>query len=475
MVAKINRKNKTRKHFCRNKCYPNLKQGLNSIKKHKNSPPFYRLFQKKPVYSSFVNSCLHFNLIIMDLYLLIFTTGTYNAEQTYESHKELFIALEKHFTLHLVDYVKAETIPANAYKMVFIGSGGVEDKVIQNFSSFSYPITILTDGLNNSLAAACEVSACFGYKDMKVRIIHGNVSEMVEQVLIHHCAFAAKRSLRGKRIGVIGTPAPWLVASHVDYLLASQRWGVTYVDIPIEEVFKRFYTITDDEIGMQASIFANRAKACQDATPDDLLRAMRLYKAVKDICAEQKLDAVTLSSNQCINQLNATGNVTAALLTDEGIPAGGEGDLQTIMTMLMAYAVTGKPAFMGNPSFIDRKRNELILAHCSVPTKMVDEFIIRDHFETGRGIGLQGLMHEGDITLFKCGGECLDEYYVSEGYLVGNTNLISACRTQFRLKMNKPIDYFLNNPIGNHHVLIQGRHAAALQEFMQLNRCKLRE
>lgn len=411
----------------------------------------------------------------MDLYLLIFTTGTYIAEQTYENHKELFIALEKHFTLHLVNYTKAETIPSNAYKMGFIGSGGVEDKVIQNFSSFSYPITLLTDGLNNSLAAALEVSACFGYKDMKVRIIHGSIPEMVEQVLIHHRAFAAKRSLKGKRIGVIGTPAPWLVASHVDYLLASQRWGVTYVDIPIEEVFKRFYAITDDEIGMQASIFANRAKACQDTTPDDLLRAMRLYKAVKDICAEQKLDAVTLSSDQCISQLNATGNVTSALLTDEGIPAGGEGDLQTIMTMLMAYAITGKPTFMGNPSFIDRKRNELILAHCSVPTKMVDEFIIRDHFETGRGIGLQGLMHEGDITLFKCGGECLDEYYVSEGYLVENTNLISACRTQFRLKMNKPVDYFLNNPIGNHHVLIQGHHAAALQEFMQLNRCKLRE
>ena len=93
----------------------------------------------------------------MDLYLLIFTTGTYIAEQTYESHKELFIALEKHFTLHLVNYTKAETIPSNAYKMGFIGSGGVEDKVIQNFSSFSYPITLLTDGLNNSLAAALEL------------------------------------------------------------------------------------------------------------------------------------------------------------------------------------------------------------------------------------------------------------------------------------------------------------------------------
>ncbi len=48
MVAKINRKNKTRKHFCRNKCYPNLKQGLNSIKKHKNSPPSIGFFRKSP-------------------------------------------------------------------------------------------------------------------------------------------------------------------------------------------------------------------------------------------------------------------------------------------------------------------------------------------------------------------------------------------------------------------------------------------
>ena len=95
--------------------------------------------------------------------------------------------------------------------------------------------------------------------------------------------------------------------------------------------------------------------------------------------------------------VSISDRASRGVYADEGIPAGGEGDLQTIMTMLMAYAVTGKPAFMGNPSFIDRKRNELILAHCSVPTKMVDEFIIRDHFETGRGIGLQGLMHEGDI------------------------------------------------------------------------------
>ena len=310
---------------------------------------------------------------------------------------------------------------------------------------------------------------------MKARIIHGHTSDMAKQVLLHHKAFAAKRSLKGKRIGVIGTPASWLVASHVDYLLASQRWGVNYIDIPLQEVYKRFYEITDDEIGLEASIFANKAKACQDATAEDLLKAMRLYKAIKQLCVSEQLDAIALSCFALVKQLNTTGCLALSLLNNEGIPAGCEGDLQAIMTMLMAKVVTGQPSFMGNPSFIDVKRNELLLAHCSIATKMVNEFIIRDHFETQSGIAIQGLMHEGDVTIFKCGSECLDEYYLAEGYMTENTNLSTSCRTQLKIKLNKPVSYFLTNPLGNHHVLLQGSHADEIQEFMQQNRCKLRE
>ena len=173
--------------------------------------------------------------------------------------------------------------------------------------------------------------------------------------------------------------------------------------------------------------------------------------------------------------MNTTGCLALSLLNNEGIPAGCEGDLQAIMTMLMAKAVTGQPSFMGNPSFIDVKRNELLLAHCSIATKTINEFIIRDHFETQSGIAIQGLMHEGDVTIFKCGSECLDEYYLAEGYMTENTNLSTSCRTQLKIKLNKPVSYFLTNPLGNHHILLQGSHADEIQEFMQQNRCKLRE
>lgn len=415
--------------------------------------------------------------IYMNLYLIIFTSDSeqFDQDRTYRIHQELFQALEKHFTLHLIPYTEVEDIPGSAYKMAFICSGGVEAKVIRNFSLLPYPITLLTDGLNNSLAAALEIAAWIQTKDMRVHIIHGEIGDMVKSVLSHHQAFAAKRAMKHNRIGVVGTPAPWLVASHVDYLLASQRWGVSYIDIPTEDVYKYFNKITDDEIGMDASIFANRASSCQDATPDDLLKAMRFYKALKMVYQEEQLDAITLSCFSIFNEIKTTGCLSLSLLNDEGIPAGCEGDLQSIMSMLMVKKLTGECCFMGNPTFIDSRQNEILLSHCTIATRMTKEFIIRNHYESGASIGLQGIMEKGPITLFKCGGECLDEYYISGGVLIDNSSLENACRTQFRLKLDKPVSYFLQNPIGNHHILIPGNYVATIQEFMQQNRCKLKE
>ena len=56
----------------------------------------------------------------MNLYLIIFTAGTYKVEQVYEKHKDLFVELEKHFPLHLVNYTDSESIPSHEYKMAFI-------------------------------------------------------------------------------------------------------------------------------------------------------------------------------------------------------------------------------------------------------------------------------------------------------------------------------------------------------------------
>ena len=114
-----------------------------------------------------------------------------------------------------------------------------------------------------------------------------------------------------------------------------------------------------------------------------------------------------------------------------------------------------------------------MLAHCTIGLKMTDRFILRNHFETQTGIAIQGLMPaNSEVTIVKCGGECLDEYYLTTGTLSENTNYVNLCRTQIRVLLHSEAQYFLRNPLGNHHVLLLGNHEQALNNFFQTNGCK---
>ncbi len=93
---------------------------------------------------------------------------------------------------------------------------------------------------------------------------------------------------------------------------------------------------------------------------------MRLYRAIKKVCEEEKLEALTLSCFKLIEQIDTTGCLALSLLNDDGIMAGCEGDLQSIFTLLVVKSLTGKDGFMANPSMINTRTNELILAHCTI-------------------------------------------------------------------------------------------------------------
>ena len=322
---------------------------------------------------------------------------------------------------------------------------------------------------------ALEISTWLRGRGMKSEILHGELPAIIQRVHILYNNFRAQRSLFGKRIGVIGTPSSWLVASNVDYLLAKRRWGIEYIDIPLERIYEHFQQITDEQVGASCAAVASQALACREGTPEDLIKAMRLYRAIKKVCEEEKLEALTLSCFKLIEQIDTTGCLALSLLNDDGIMAGCEGDLQSIFTLLAVKSLTGKDGFMANPSMINSRTNELILAHCTIGLKQTERYIIRNHFETEKGIAIQGLLPTGDVTIIKCGGECLDEYYLSTGTLSENTNYINMCRTQVRIRMNTPAEYFLKNPLGNHHILIHGNYEDALNEFFLANACKRTE
>ena len=411
----------------------------------------------------------------MTIHLIAFASILHKQASLRSSHEAILSELEKYYTVRLIDYQDMDKLNSDDFKIIFVATGGVERLVIQHFERLPRPAILLADGMQNSLAAALEISTWLRGRGMKSEILHGELPSIVQRVHILYNNFRAQRSLFGKRIGVIGTPSSWLVASNVDYLLAKRRWGIEYIDIPLERVYEHFQQITDEEVGASCAAVASQALACREGSPEDLIKAMRLYRAIKKICKEEKLEALTLSCFKLIEQIDTTGWLALSLLNDDGIMAGCEGDLQSIFTLLAVKALTTKEGFMANPSMINTRTNELILAHCTVGLQQTERYIIRNHFETEKGIAIQGLLPTGDVTVIKCGGECLDEYYLSTGTLTENTNYINMCRTQVRIRMNTPAEYFLKNPLGNHHIMIHGNYEDTLNEFFMANACKRTE
>ena len=408
----------------------------------------------------------------MVINLIAFASILHKQAAVRNSHEVILTELEKYFTVNIIDYQHIDKLSSDDFSIIFIATGGVERSVIQHFESLPRPAILLADGMQNSLAAALEISSWLRGRGMRSEILHGELSEIIKRIFVLHSNFTAQRTLSGTRIGVIGTPSSWLIASNVDYLLAKRRWGIEYTDIPLERVYEYYEQATDEEVGQACADLAGKALACREATPEDMIKAMRLYRAIKKIVTEEGLSAITLSCFRLIEQTGTTGCLALALLNDEGIVAGCEGDLQSVFSMLAVKALTGKPSFMANPSMINVRTNEIILAHCTIGISQTERFIIRNHFETESGIGIQGIIPTGDVTIVKCGSESLDEYYLTTGTLTENTNYINMCRTQVRIKLNSSADYFLKTPLGNHHIMLQGNYEDMLNEFLQANGCK---
>ena len=322
-------------------------------------------------------------------------------------------------------------------------------------------VTMIADGRNNSLAAALEILTYLGNNGMEGRIVHGTNEEIISTLVeTHGCA-----SLQG-RIGLFGQPSDWLIASGVDRDFLLQRYGIETIDINLQHLIEGIKAMPQTETEKVVQAMMKGAKAVREPSDTDMLEAAKAYLAIKRICQEERLDAMTIRCFDIVKACGTTSCLALALLNDEGIVAGCEGDMQTLLSMLLAKRLCGEVAFMANPSQLTD--HSAMLAHCTIPLTMCDETIIRSHFESGIGVAVQGLLPLTDYTLFKWGGPQLDRYFVTEAQAIETPYSNHFCRTQITLNVNlKP--YLLQHSIGNHHVIIRGRHANQIRAFMKRN------
>ena len=408
---------------------------------------------------------------MLKLNLITFASSLASRESIFTDHHELLDAIGAKYD---VQYIFPEQLDAplpGGATMVLVGSGGVEEMVKASIDRLPPYVVLIADGLKNSLAASLEILSWMRLTERHGRVLHGPVDYIVQGIDDYAMAHEAVARLRGKRVGVIGKPSGWLIASNVDYAAMRERWGVEMVDVPLDEVVKGYEAVTDDEVQAITDEFITRASGIKEPSRDEVVKAMRLYRSVKGIVERYRLDAFTLNCFDLIPTTRTTGCVALALLNQEGIPAGCEGDEQTLLTMLAVQAATGEMTFMANPSkILDNAAHEMVFAHCTIAPAMTDRYIVRDHYESLSGVAVEGIFDPMDMTVVKCGGKGMERYFISRARLLECTTNPNMCRTQLHLRLDEPLDYFLERSIGNHHVIVRGDYVQRLNAvFRQLS------
>jgi L-fucose isomerase-like protein len=406
---------------------------------------------------------------MMKLNLMTFASSLASRESIFTDHHELLDAINEKYEVRYIFPEELDGTMADGATMVLVGSGGVEEMVKANIDRLPPYVVLIADGLKNSLAASLEILSWMRQNDRHGRVLHGPTSFIMQGIDDYAAAHDAISQLQGKRVGVIGKPSGWLIASNVDYAMMHERWGIEMVDVPLDEVVTGYEAIGDDEVKNITDEFISKAVDVKEPSRDEVVKAMRLYCSVKAIVERYRLNAFTLNCFDLIPTTHTTGCVALALLNQQGIPAGCEGDEQTLLTMLAVQAATGEMTFMANPSkILDNATHEMVFAHCTIAPAMTDRYIVRDHYESLSGVAVEGIIDPMDMTVVKCGGREMERYFISRARLLQCTTNPNMCRTQLHLRLDEPLDYFLERSIGNHHVIVRGDHTARIEAALRL-------
>jgi len=363
--------------------------------------------------------------------------------------------------------LKRDVTVLEQHNYIFVGTGGIEKFIAQFLSKTKLrpPIILLSYDSNNSLPAAMETRAYLHQKHIPSRIIHAPLSQLIERIR-EWCEFAEiETKIKNSRIGIVGKPSSWLIASRVNPSVIQQRWGVTIEEYPLTKIADNLKDKLSEEYKVALDQFIGRA-ACTDIPEEEMRKGGLVTQTLLEFVRKNNLDAVTLECFTLLEKTNITGCQALSHLNDlASLSAGCEGDVPTTFTMMLAKLISQRPVFMANVVDVDIDANSVVFAHCTVPTTILEDYEITTHFESGKSMAIRGKFKSQEITVLKVFGEDLSDFWISRGVITENLANEQGCRTQIRVKLTESVKYFLEESLANHHVVILGDHFRKLQEF----------
>ncbi len=332
----------------------------------------------------------------------------------------------------------------------FIATGGAEHLYLSQRNIM--PSAICAPRGTNAFAALNEIRGFMQNQSVQLLCAHDIGS-------LHDFAVIArsKRYLDTSELSLFGAPAPWLVASipnrltfekHFKTRINFMSWeDLNWPSTPINPFLENIWLNT----------------SFNHLEISDLSRACQLSSAMLEWAQTHLPDAIAVGCFPLLSK-HVSACLAVSDLLDAGYIAACENDICSAMAMLIAdyLGLATIPPWMAN--LVDYNQNEITIQHCTIGKSGLKTICLMTHFESGANAAVAGTLHlNAPVTIFRF-NDTFSKAFIAEGKIIQSGPNPDGCRTSATIALPNT----MTQPLGNHHILIQGHHADILAGYCQM-------
>ena len=214
-----------------------------------------------------------------------------------------------------------------------------------------------------------------------------------------------------------------------------KRLGADVVAVD-EKTFDEHIAAADaGAVRAEAALWTQGAKEIIEPNADDITKAARVSIALQNLMEKEQAQGLAIGT--CMGWLSKGFPCLGfARLRDAGIPAACEGDMDSLLTMLLFQYAFDRAGFQGNATF-DTSKGALWTAHCTAPLRMDGPdgkpapYLLRGHSEVGGSGCVPEVHYRIGETVTRSKFVDLDTILASTGKIIEvPEKSVRACRTQ---------------------------------------------
>jgi len=282
----------------------------------------------------------------------------------------------------------------------------------------------------------------------------------IKSVISFCRAASASERLKRTRIGLVGYTSMGIYPGTFDHVLMRVKVGPEIEQFDSYTIINMAEEISDNECSEVISYLKNTANIRGDVSDGDLIKASKLFLAIKSLVLKRKLHSINIKCQyEFSKEYKMVTCVPLSMLSEFGVVSSCEGDILNTVSMVILNYLSGNIVTYGD--VMNHSGNVVKLSSCGfVPfsmgvegTQEIRKFMPHLGFH---GIQNSFVLKPGKVTIMRL-VEDLCSYHIM--YMTGEgleTELREGYMPALDVRLDGDINKFIDNFSGQHYAICYG-------------------